>query len=94
MRDYNGQLLQGDWEPIISAEEWEAVRAILQDPARYKYERGDTPKYLLSGMVLRQLPRRAVSPDVKAVLVKVTVLPQQGSSPAVHPEKIVAEWKV
>jgi hypothetical protein len=30
---------------------------------------------------------------VKAVLVKVTVLPQQGGSRAVHPEKIVAEWK-
>jgi site-specific DNA recombinase len=51
MRDYNGQLVQGDWEPIISMEEWEAVRAILQDPARYKYERGGTPKYLLSGLV-------------------------------------------
>jgi site-specific DNA recombinase len=51
MREYNGQLIQGDWEPIISMEEWQAVKAILKDPARYKYERGGLPRYLLSRLV-------------------------------------------
>jgi len=50
MREYNGQLYRGDWEPIIKMEEWEAVKAILEDPARYKYERGGLPRHLLSGM--------------------------------------------
>jgi site-specific DNA recombinase len=51
MREYNGQLVRGDWEPIISMEEWQAVKAVLEDPARYKYERGGLPRYLLSGLV-------------------------------------------
>jgi site-specific DNA recombinase len=51
MREYNGQLIPGDWQPIISMEEWQAVKAILEDPARFKYERGGLPRYLLSGMV-------------------------------------------
>jgi site-specific DNA recombinase len=51
MREYNGQLIPGDWPPIVSMEEWQAVKAILEDPARYKYERGGLPRYLLSGMV-------------------------------------------
>lgn len=51
MREYNGQLIRGDWEPIISMEEWLAVKAILEDPSRYRYERGGVAKHLLSGMV-------------------------------------------
>src|SRR5215217_7839648 len=43
MREYNGQLILGDWQPIISMEEWQAVKAILEDPARFKYERGGLP---------------------------------------------------
>jgi len=49
MREYSGQLYGGDWEPIITMEEWEAVKAILKDPARYQHERGGLPKHLLSG---------------------------------------------
>jgi DNA invertase Pin-like site-specific DNA recombinase len=49
-RQHNGQLYPGDWEPIVTVEEYEAVRAILEDPARYKYERGGLPKHLLSGV--------------------------------------------
>jgi site-specific DNA recombinase len=51
MREYNGRLIPGEWEPIISREEWEAVKAILEDPARFKQQRGGLPRYLLSGMV-------------------------------------------
>jgi site-specific DNA recombinase len=51
MRLHNGKLYPGSWEPIISVEEYEAVKSILEDPARYKHERGGLPKHLLSGMV-------------------------------------------
>ena len=50
MRLHNGQLYPGTWEPILTVEEYEAVKAILEDPARYKYERGGLPKHLLSGI--------------------------------------------
>jgi site-specific DNA recombinase len=50
MREYGGELIKGDWEPIISLQEWEAVKAILEDPVRYKDHRGGTPKHLLSGL--------------------------------------------
>ena len=50
MRLHNGRLYPGTWDPIISIEDYEAVKAILEDPARYKYERGGLPKHLLSGM--------------------------------------------
>jgi site-specific DNA recombinase len=50
MRLHNDKLYPGTWEPIISVEDYEAVKAILEDPARYKHERGGLPKHLLSGM--------------------------------------------
>ncbi len=50
MREYGGKLIKGDWEPIISFEEWEAIKAILEDPARYKNLRGGVPRHLLSGI--------------------------------------------
>jgi len=50
MRQHNGALYPGDWEPILEREQWEVLCAILQDPARYKDERGGLPKHLLSGM--------------------------------------------
>ncbi|HET9777684.1 MAG TPA: recombinase family protein [Propionibacteriaceae bacterium] len=52
VRLHHGRLFPGTWEPIISVEDYEAVKAILEDPARYKYERGGLPKHLLSGMTL------------------------------------------
>jgi site-specific DNA recombinase len=50
MPQHNGALYPGDWESILDREQWEVLCAILQDPARYKYERGGLPKHLLSGM--------------------------------------------
>jgi site-specific DNA recombinase len=50
MRRHDGKLYPGTWEPIIAQEDYEAIKAILEDPARYKYERGGLPRHLLSGM--------------------------------------------
>jgi site-specific DNA recombinase len=50
MRRHVGKLYPGTWEPIIAQEDYEAIKAILEDPARYKYERGGLPRHLLSGM--------------------------------------------
>jgi site-specific DNA recombinase len=40
MRLHNDQLYPGKFEPIITTEEYEAVKAILEDPARFRYEWG------------------------------------------------------
>jgi DNA invertase Pin-like site-specific DNA recombinase len=50
MRLHNGRLYPGTWDPIIAVDDYEAVKAILEDPARHKYERGGLPKHLLSGI--------------------------------------------
>jgi site-specific DNA recombinase len=50
MRLHNGKLYPGTWDPIIPIEDYEAVKAILEDPARYQHQRGGLPKHLLSGM--------------------------------------------
>jgi len=52
MRRHNGTLHLGDWEPILERGEWEAVKAILEDPSRYRNLVGGTAKHLLSGIVL------------------------------------------
>lgn len=52
MRQHNGTLHPGDWEPILEREEWEAVKSILENPSRYKNLGGGTAKHLLSGIVL------------------------------------------
>lgn len=50
-RVHHGKLHPAQWEPIIPVEKWEALRAILTDPARKINLRGGTPRYLLSGLV-------------------------------------------
>jgi len=50
-RVHHGTLYPGQWEPIIPLEKWQAVRAILTDPARKTNLGGGTPRYLLTGLV-------------------------------------------
>lgn len=50
-RVHHGKLYPARWEPIIPVETWEAVCAIIRDPARKVNLRGGTPRYLLSGLV-------------------------------------------
>jgi site-specific DNA recombinase len=45
------KLIGAQWESIIAVEKWEAVCAIIRDPARKVNLRGGTPRYLLSGLV-------------------------------------------
>lgn len=42
---------RGDWEPIVTVEEWRAVCAVLDDPAR-RTSPGSTPRWLLSGIAV------------------------------------------
>ena len=54
LRAHNGMLHEGDPEqftPIFTREEWEAIKAILEDPVRYKYLGGGQPRHLLTGVV-------------------------------------------
>jgi len=49
-RKHNGSLYPATWEPIISHEEWDQIRAILADPTR-KPKGGRGPIYLLTGLI-------------------------------------------
>ena len=50
IRVYKEQRFEGQWEPILDRETWEAVEALLRDPARVT--RGGRPApWLLAGMV-------------------------------------------
>lgn len=52
MRTHLGKLYPSDEYPqILDVETWEAVCAILRDPARTTNLRGGTPRHLLSGML-------------------------------------------
>ena len=50
-RQHNGQLHPAAWEPILPREQWEAVKAILEDPERVTKGRGGVYRHLLSGLV-------------------------------------------
>jgi site-specific DNA recombinase len=51
MRVHQGQpIVRGTWEPIITAEQGEALRTLLTDPARDKRGSRAARRYLLSGM--------------------------------------------
>jgi site-specific DNA recombinase len=50
LREHNGKLYPAAWSPIIPREQWEVVRAILEDPARRTIARGGVHRYLLTGM--------------------------------------------
>jgi site-specific DNA recombinase len=50
LREHNGKLYPAAWSPIIPREQWEAVKAILEDPARRTNDRGGVYRYLLTGM--------------------------------------------
>ncbi len=49
-RSYHGTLYPGAFEPIVAVEEWQAVKAILEDPSRLNGDRGGVAKYLLTGL--------------------------------------------
>ncbi|HEX8862624.1 MAG TPA: recombinase family protein [Actinomycetes bacterium] len=51
IRTYQGTLYdEHKFDPILSTEEWQAVKAILEDPSRVDGHRGGTAKYLLTGI--------------------------------------------
>jgi site-specific DNA recombinase len=51
MREHNGQLYEGSFPAILERETWQAVRAILTDPARMATAVGGTSRHLLTGLV-------------------------------------------
>jgi site-specific DNA recombinase len=51
LRQHNGQLHPGSWDPILPREQWEAVKVILEDPERVTKGRGGIYRHLLSGLV-------------------------------------------
>lgn len=50
LREYNGELYPAAWQPIIEREQWEAVKALLENPER-KTQVGAPTRYLLAGLV-------------------------------------------
>jgi DNA invertase Pin-like site-specific DNA recombinase len=51
LRDHRGQLHPGNFPAILPREQWEAVVAVLTDPARKRMGVGGTPRHLLTGLV-------------------------------------------
>lgn len=54
LRVYRGEVIgEADWEPIITREQFEALRGVLNGPRfeRYKFH-GSAPKHLLSGIAV------------------------------------------
>jgi site-specific DNA recombinase len=51
LREHNGKLNPAAWSPILPREQWEAVKAILEDPGRRTNDRGGVHRYLLTGMI-------------------------------------------
>jgi Resolvase, N terminal domain/Recombinase/Recombinase zinc beta ribbon domain len=51
MRQHNGQLYEGSFPAILERKTWQAVRAILTDPARMTTAVGGTPRHLLTGLI-------------------------------------------
>jgi site-specific DNA recombinase len=51
LREHHGQLYPGNFPAILEREQWEAVVAVLTDPARKRMAVGGTPRHLLTGML-------------------------------------------
>lgn len=52
LRSHQGEIYQGNWEPIIDRATWEHVCLILKDRLSLKYKRGVGRKYLLTGFAV------------------------------------------
>jgi site-specific DNA recombinase len=51
IRTYQGTLYdENKFDPILTVEEWQAVKAILEDPSRVNGHRGGVAKHLLTGI--------------------------------------------
>jgi DNA invertase Pin-like site-specific DNA recombinase len=51
-RTHHGTLIEGSWEPIIPREQWELLKALLEDPVRLNGKRGRPAGYLLTGLMV------------------------------------------
>jgi site-specific DNA recombinase len=51
LREHHGQLYEGSFPAILERETWQAVRAILTDPARMTTAVGGTARHLLTGIM-------------------------------------------
>lgn len=52
LRSHQGEIYQGNWEPIIDRTTWEHACLILKDRLSLKYKRGVGRKYLLTGFAV------------------------------------------
>lgn len=93
LEDKVAQELISETRPGATARRWSGGWKIRGEISRRR-----------GGEVVAHIPRnlRQIWPDlsldrrraiVKAVLVKVTLLPQPNSARTFHPEKVVAEWR-
>jgi site-specific DNA recombinase len=51
LREHHGQLYEGSFPAILERETWQAVRAILTDPARMTTAVGGAARHLLTGII-------------------------------------------
>jgi site-specific DNA recombinase len=62
-RPHNGTLIEGTWDPIVPREQWEVLKAVLQDPARSVGKRGRPAGYELTGLAVCGLCGRRLVTD-------------------------------
>jgi site-specific DNA recombinase len=62
-RTHNGTLIEGTWDPIVPREQWEVLKAVLQDPARSVGKRGRPAGYELTGLAVCGLCGRRLVTD-------------------------------
>lgn len=51
LREYEGDYVEGKWQPIIERDQWEQLRIILNDPSRRTNFTDGKPAYLLTGFI-------------------------------------------
>jgi site-specific DNA recombinase len=62
-RTHNGTLIEGTWDPIVPREQWEVLKAVLQDPKRSVGKRGRPAGHELTGLVVCGLCGRRLLTD-------------------------------
>jgi site-specific DNA recombinase len=77
-REYNGELYEATWEPIVDRDDWQRLRTLLGAPERKVrgFSNGNARKYELSGLVF--------CADCKRVMVSMSSNRERADGEKIH----------